>query len=86
MLNKTTAKVARTRPSKFPPPAATKLEMLEVLLKRRNGASIDEMTKVTSWQKHSVRGALAGALKTRGHAIGSSKVDGHRRYSIEDDR
>ena len=61
---------------------ASKLDMLEKLLKRKNGASIAEMTKATGWQQHSVRGAMAGALKKRGHAISSEKTDGTRRYSI----
>ncbi|WP_252258320.1 DUF3489 domain-containing protein [Erythrobacter aurantius] len=61
---------------------ATKLDTLEKLLKRRNGASIAEMTKATGWQQHSVRGALAGAMKKRGHTIASEKIDGTRRYRI----
>ena len=62
---------------------ASKLDSLERLLKRKNGATIAEMTKATGWQQHSVRGAMAGALKKRGHAIASEKVDGTRRYRIE---
>lgn len=62
---------------------ATKLDTLERLLKRKNGASIAEMTKATGWQQHSVRGAMAGALKKRGHSIASDKTDGTRRYRIE---
>ena len=62
---------------------ASKLDTLEKLLKRRNGASIAEMTKATGWQQHSVRGAIAGALKKRGHTIASEKVSGTRRYRIE---
>lgn len=61
---------------------ATKLDTLEKLLKRRNGASIAEMTKATGWQQDSVRGALAGAMKKRGHTIASEKIDGTRRYRI----
>lgn len=60
----------------------TKLDTLEKLLGRKNGASIAEMTKATGWQQHSVRGAMAGALKKRGHMITSDKLDGVRRYRI----
>jgi Protein of unknown function (DUF3489) len=60
----------------------TKLDTLEKLLGRKHGASIAEMTKATGWQQHSVRGALAGALKKRGHAIASDKIAGVRRYRI----
>lgn len=63
---------------------ASKLDTLEKLLKRKNGASIAEMTKATGWQQHSVRGAIAGALKKRGNTITSEKMDGTRRYRIED--
>ena len=63
---------------------ATKLDTLERLLKRTNGASIAELTKAIGWQQHSVRGAMAGALKKRGHAITSEKIDGTRRYRIEE--
>lgn len=62
---------------------ASKLDTLEKLLKRKNGASITEMTKATGWQQHSVRGAMAGAMKKRGHTISSEKIDGTRRYRIE---
>jgi len=60
----------------------TKLDTLEKLLGRKNGASIAEMTKATGWQQHSVRGAMAGALKKRGHMITSDKLDGVGRYRI----
>ena len=63
--------------------SASKLDTLEKLLKRKNGASIVDMTKATGWQQHSVRGALAGAVRKRGHNITSDKVDGTRRYRIE---
>lgn len=62
--------------------SASKLETLEKLLRRKNGATIAEMTKATGWQQHSVRGALAGAMKKRGHTIVSDKVDDTRRYRI----
>lgn len=62
---------------------ASKLDTLEKLLTRKNGATIAEMAKATGWQQHSVRGALAGAMKKRGHMITSDKIDGTRRYRIE---
>ena len=58
----------------------TKLNQLEKMIRRKNGASIAELANTTGWQTHSVRGALAGALKKRGLAISSEKVDGVRRY------
>ncbi|OBV10533.1 DUF3489 domain-containing protein [Erythrobacter dokdonensis] len=61
---------------------ASKLDALEKLLRRKNGATIAEMVQATGWQKHSVRGALAGAITKRGHAVTSEKIDGTRRYRI----
>ena len=57
----------------------SKLDSLEALLTRNEGASIAEMMAATGWQQHSVRGALAGALKKR-LTITSAKADGERRY------
>ncbi|MEO1042653.1 MAG: DUF3489 domain-containing protein [Pseudomonadota bacterium] len=63
--------------------AATKLNLMIEALSRRSGASIEELRRLTGWQAHSVRGALAGALKKKGHAITSDKPDGGvRRYRI----
>lgn len=80
------SKTAKTRNRSTRKPAATpesKLDRLTVLLARRKGASIAEMTSATGWQPHSVRGALAGALRRRGLVITSEKVDGVRRYRSE---
>jgi hypothetical protein len=52
------------------------------MLSRPEGASLAELITATGWQAHSVRGALAGSLKRRGHDIRSEKVDGECRYSI----
>jgi hypothetical protein len=60
----------------------SKLETLVALLRQANGASIDELATATSWQKHSVRGALAGTLKKKGHVISSDVINGVRRYRI----
>jgi hypothetical protein len=76
----TTTKTA-AKPA-VPTKPASKLDTLEKLLTRKTGATIAEMVKATGWQQHSVRGALAGAMKKRGHAVTSDKVDGVRRYRI----
>lgn len=61
----------------------SKLDTVEALLLADGGASIAEMMAATGWQQHSVRGALAGALRKRGLAITSDKVEGVRRYRAE---
>jgi len=69
-------------PVDAPTPKLSKLDQLEALLRREGGASLPEMQSATGWQKHSVRGAMAGALKQRGLAISSEKLDGERRYRV----
>ena len=64
------------------PDAPSKLETIVSLLTRPEGASLAELVAATGWQPHSVRGALAGSLKRKGHAVQSDKVDGVRRYRI----
>lgn len=58
----------------------SRLDQIQTLLTSEDGASIADMTEATGWQAHSVRGAMAGALKKRGLAITSEKIDGVRRY------
>jgi hypothetical protein len=60
----------------------TKLDRMVMQLTRPEGASLAELATVTGWQAHSVRGALAGSLKKKGHLILSEKINGERRYRI----
>ena len=60
----------------------TKLDLLLARLRKPGGASIEELMKATGWQSHSVRGAMAGSLKKKGHVVTSAKVDGQRRYKL----
>ena len=49
-------------------PAASdgnKASTIIALLKSKRGATIPELMAATGWQAHSVRGFLAGALRTR---------------------
>lgn len=59
-----------------------KLGLLVELLARPEGADIKVLGQATGWQAHSVRGALAGALKKRGYNIVSQKTDGRRVYRL----
>lgn len=65
------------------PKAPSRLDQLQALLTRENGATIAEMVAATGWQQHSVRGAMAGALKKRGLTMTSEKLDGTRHYRAE---
>lgn len=61
----------------------TKLDLLVEKLAQPDGASLADLTAATGWQVHSVRGALAGSLKKKGHIIVSEKIGDVRRYRIE---
>ena len=43
----------------------SKQAQLIAMLRRAKGASIDEVVKALEWQPHTVRGAIAGALKKK---------------------
>lgn len=82
----------RLDPQPQPPVAAappaiqrpkSKLSILIDLLQRAEGMTIAQAIEATSWQAHSVRGALAGSIKKKlGHDVTSEKVDGQRIYRI----
>lgn len=65
-----------------PSAMVSKLDQVVALLSRPQGASLAEVCTATGWQTHSVRGALAGSLKRKGHVVTSDKVDGVRRYRV----
>ena len=62
----------------------TKQQTCLDLLARREGATIEDLEQATGWQKHSVRGFLAGAVRKKlGLTLASEKPDsGPRRYRI----
>jgi hypothetical protein len=78
---------SKTQPEVAPPAGSpkppTKLATVVELVSRAQGASLSELQAATGWQAHSVRGALAGALRKKGHVIISAVEDGVRRYRIE---
>lgn len=58
----------------------TKQAELIALLLTSDGASIPEITAVTGWQAHSVRGVISGQLKKKlGLVVLSGKVEGRGR-------
>ncbi len=60
--------------------ANTKQALLIAMLQRPEGCTIAEAMEATGWLSHTVRGALAGALKKRlGLEITSEKVEGRGR-------
>lgn len=64
------------------PRAPSKLDRLIAILLHEDGADMAAMIEATGWQAHSIRGALAGALKKRGYAVSSEKTDERRVWRI----
>lgn len=75
-------KAASKKPAKAGSAAkpTSKLGQLEAMLRRPDGATIGQLSKVLDWQPHSVRGAMSGALKKKqGLEISATKADGQDR-------
>jgi predicted HTH transcriptional regulator len=61
--------------------ANSKQAQLIEMLQRPEGATIEEIVKKFDWQTHTVRGAIAGALKKKlGLNVQSEKVEGRGRF------
>ena len=61
-------------------PRQTKQQIMIDLLRRPEGATIEEITAATEWQSHTVRGAMSGALKKKlGLEVTSEKVENRGR-------
>jgi hypothetical protein len=59
---------AKSRASRTAAPRSrdgSKQSQLIVMLRRAKGATIDEIVEALEWQPHTVRGAIAGALKKK---------------------
>ena len=60
--------------------AGTKQAQLVAMLEAPEGASTAEIVAAFGWQPHTVRGAIAGALKKRlGLQVGSEAIEGRGR-------
>jgi hypothetical protein len=62
----------------------TKLAQLEAMLRRPNGATVEQISKSLAWQAHTVRGVMSGTLKKKqGLTITNQRTDdGRRLYRI----
>jgi len=61
----------------------SKQDRIVALLQRPEGATLDVLVKETQWQKHSVRGFLAGTVRKKLKLpLLSEKIDGVRTYRI----
>jgi hypothetical protein len=65
------------------PREGTKKAQVVALLSRAKGVTLADLMETMGWQKHTVRGFMAGAMKKAGHSIESFKTaKGERAYRI----
>jgi len=63
----------------------SKTAQVVAMLQRKNGATLSEIMKTMGWQKHTVRGFMAGAMKKAGYTVESFKPEGgERTYRISE--
>jgi hypothetical protein len=62
---------------------ASKQDEVIAMLRRPEGATVDEVVNATGWQRHTVRGVFSGTLKKkRGLTLASAKEERGRVYRI----
>jgi hypothetical protein len=65
------------------PREGSKTAQVVAMLQRKNGAALEEIMSQMGWQRHTVRGFMAGAMKKAGYTVESFKSDkGERSYRI----
>jgi hypothetical protein len=66
------------------PREGSKMSQVVAMLQRENGATLVEIMDKMGWQRHTVRGLVAGALKKAGYSVESFKPEGgERTYRIK---
>src|ERR1700731_3972708 len=62
----------------------SKQDAVIAMLRRAEGATIDEVASATGWQRHTVRGVFSGTLKKKlGLTLASAKEERGRVYRID---
>jgi len=73
-------------PEPEPPSEATrssKQDVVIAMLRRPEGATVEEVAHATGWQRHTVRGVFSGTLKKKlGLSLASAKEERGRVYRI----
>jgi hypothetical protein len=65
------------------PREGSKTAQVVAMLQRKEGATLAEIMEKMGWQRHTVRGFMAGAMKKAGHTVESFKSEGgERTYRI----
>ena len=74
-----------SKPKVAAAPKPGKIDKIIAMMRRPKGASINDLTKATAWQAHSVRGTISGTLrKKQGLNVVSEKAGDVRLYRIAD--
>jgi hypothetical protein len=71
-------KAAKTKGDAGPREGSKTAEVV-AMLQRKGGASISEIMKAMKWQRHTVRGFMAGAMRKAGYTVESFKPEGGER-------
>ena len=61
------------------PREGSKTAQVVAMLQRKNGATLVEIMEKMAWQRHTVRGFMAGAMKKAGYTVESFKPEGGER-------
>ena len=62
---------------------SSKQDAVIAMLRRPEGATVEEVARVTGWQRHTVRGVFSGTLKKKlGLTLASAKEERGRVYRI----
>ena len=62
----------------------SKQDEVIAMLRRAEGATVDEVARATGWQRHTVRGVFSGTLKKKlGLTLASAKEERGRVYRID---
>lgn len=75
----------KTAPTARTPRENTKQAKLITMLRAPDGATLEEIAAALAWRPHTIRGAMAGALKKKlGLTISSEKIEGRGRvYALK---
>jgi len=78
------AKAAKpAKPDADVPREGSKTAQVVAMLQRKSGATLSEIMEKMGWQKHTVRGFMAGTMKKAGYQVESFKPEGgERTYRI----
>ena len=78
-----TAKTAAKTEEPAGPREGSKTAQVVAMLQRKGGATLAEIMDKMGWQRHTVRGFMAGAMKKAGYNVESFKPEGgERTYRI----